>query len=63
MPLNLKITWGAGASSARLMGLEDGITLGDLKTVVATKSGIDCGRLVATGLLYKDVVKRCNFST
>lgn len=41
MPLNLKISWGGGASSARLMGLEDGITLGGLKALISTKSGID----------------------
>lgn len=43
MPLNLKITWGEGASSARLLGLDDATTLGDLKTLVNTKTGIDTG--------------------
>lgn len=43
MPLNLKITWGEGASSARLLGLDDATTLGDLKALVNTKTGIDTG--------------------
>lgn len=44
MPLNLKIVWGSGLSSARLMGLEDATTFGELKALIAGKSGIDPGR-------------------
>lgn len=48
MPINLKITWGSGASSARLMGLEDGTSLGDLKALIFSKSGIDVARYAET---------------
>jgi len=44
MPLNLKITWASGASSARLLGLDDGTTLAELKSVVASKTGLDVDR-------------------
>lgn len=46
MPLNLKISWGSGASSARLLGLDEGISLAELKGVIASKSGIDVERCV-----------------
>ncbi|CAN0100248.1 unnamed protein product [Laminaria digitata] len=56
MPLNLKITWGEGASSARLLGLDDATTLGDLKALVATKTGIDTGMMqFKAGFPPKDV--------
>ncbi|CAM9657456.1 unnamed protein product, partial [Ectocarpus sp. 8 AP-2014] len=56
MPLNLKITWGAGASSARLLGLDDGITLSELKGVIAEKSGIETHRAqLKAGFPPKDV--------
>ncbi|CAN0261687.1 unnamed protein product [Ectocarpus sp. 12 AP-2014] len=56
MPLNLKITWGAGASSARLLGLDDGITLSELKGVIAEKSGIETYRAqLKAGFPPKDV--------
>ena len=45
MPLNLKITWASGASSRRLMGLDDGTTLAELKAIISMESGIDSGRL------------------
>lgn len=48
MPLNLKISWGSGASSARLLGLDDGTTLAELKGVIASKTGIGidrCGKV------------------
>lgn len=44
MPLNLKISWGSGASSARLLGLDDGTTLSELKGVIASKTGVDITR-------------------
>lgn len=44
MPLNLKIMWGAGASSARLLGLDDGTTLAELKDVIASKTSIEANR-------------------
>ncbi|CAM9845018.1 unnamed protein product [Scytosiphon promiscuus] len=56
MPLNLKITWGAGASSARLLGLEDGTTLAELKAVVASKTSIETNRVqLKAGFPPKDV--------
>eukprot|EP00752_Nemacystus_decipiens_P008647 g7721.t1 len=45
MPLNLKISWGSGASSARLLGLDDETTLAALKGVIASKSGIAVERI------------------
>lgn len=44
MPLNLKITWASGASSKRLMGLDDGTTLAELNAIIAMESGIESGR-------------------
>lgn len=44
MPLNLKIAWGAGGSSVRMMGLADELNLGDFKKLIANKSGIDPSR-------------------
>ncbi|CAM9567421.1 unnamed protein product [Pylaiella littoralis] len=56
MPLNLKITWGAGASSARLLGLDDGTTLVELKDVVASKTSIEASRVqLKAGFPPKDV--------
>eukprot|EP00903_Cladosiphon_okamuranus_P018880 g17366.t1 len=56
MPLNLKISWGSGASSARLLGLDDGTTLSELKGVIASKTGIDVERIqVKAGFPPKNV--------